>query len=367
MTAPSSSAQCRSTRSRMRALQQSLGHSGRSVRRAAHHGVPVSERRCSCASARQQIRRQSCRYRAPDRTLFHAGRRIVAAGRRDRRERFGDKAHRRSGALLLMSVGQFAMVASDSWGWQIAGRLIAGAGGVLAQMCCCTQDAHRLVSPARRSQPRWRSSSIRGRPASAISLLTLPAIGTAYGVSAVYSFRSPRWLASASCCLLLAIESPRYDSRIFGSHHGSTATTLFAVIVAGLIWGLLQHRLRDDLQSSAPPCWSNVAGRSRRQASADQHRAVARGVRLNRPADFSPIGPRGRNRCLSSDACLFAATDDGAAAIAACGDPSRDHDRPDQRPALGRPIMSLCPPASWQPADARHRQWASSTPSTTPR
>ena len=34
-------------------------------------------------------------------------------------------------ALMLMLIGQIAMVLSDSWGWQIAGRLVAGAGGVL--------------------------------------------------------------------------------------------------------------------------------------------------------------------------------------------------------------------------------------------
>ena len=67
-------------------VEQSLGHSGRAVRRAAHHGVPVSERRCGCAAARHQIRCQPCRYRTPDRPLFHAGRRAVAAGRRDRKK-----------------------------------------------------------------------------------------------------------------------------------------------------------------------------------------------------------------------------------------------------------------------------------------
>ena len=45
-------------------------------------------------------------------------------------QRFGDKADgaRRAAAD---AVGQLAMMASDSWGWQIAGRLIAGGGGVL--------------------------------------------------------------------------------------------------------------------------------------------------------------------------------------------------------------------------------------------
>src|SRR5258707_14864975 len=37
-------------------------------------------------------------------------------------KRIGDKTTV-AGALMLMLIGQLAMVASDSWGWQIAGRL----------------------------------------------------------------------------------------------------------------------------------------------------------------------------------------------------------------------------------------------------
>jgi MFS family permease len=45
-------------------------------------------------------------------------------------QRFGDKATILL-ALLLMLIGCLAMALSDSWGAQIAGRLVAGAGGVL--------------------------------------------------------------------------------------------------------------------------------------------------------------------------------------------------------------------------------------------
>ena len=34
-------------------------------------------------------------------------------------------------ALVLMLIGSCAMASGGSWGWQIAGRLVAGAGGVL--------------------------------------------------------------------------------------------------------------------------------------------------------------------------------------------------------------------------------------------
>src|SRR5260370_12287792 len=45
-------------------------------------------------------------------------------------QRFGDKTTV-LGALLLMLIGGLAMALSNSWAVQIAGRLVAGAGGVL--------------------------------------------------------------------------------------------------------------------------------------------------------------------------------------------------------------------------------------------
>src|SRR6516164_1622662 len=67
-----------------RSVAQSLGRSRRAVPRSPHHGVSVSKRRSGRAAVVRQIRRQSCRYRAPDRTLFHAGRCAVATRRRNR-------------------------------------------------------------------------------------------------------------------------------------------------------------------------------------------------------------------------------------------------------------------------------------------
>ena len=64
-------------------------------------------------------------------------------------QRFGDRATVLA-ALALMLAGSLAMALTDSWNWQIAGRLVAGAGGVLLNV--------QLL--------RWRSSSIPGRPAS---------------------------------------------------------------------------------------------------------------------------------------------------------------------------------------------------------
>jgi MFS family permease len=78
-------------------------------------------------------------------------------------QRFGDKTTV-LGALTLMLTGGLAMALSDSWNVQIAGRLVAGSGGVLlnVQMTKWWPTGLR----ARRSPPRWRSSSIHGRPVS---------------------------------------------------------------------------------------------------------------------------------------------------------------------------------------------------------
>ena len=136
-------------------------------------------------------------------------------------KRFGDKATV-SGALLLMLIGQLAMVASDSWGWQIAGRLIAGGGGVLLNVLMT-----KMVTDwfAGREIATAMAIFVNSWPAGvAISLLTLPAIGTAYGVSAVYL--SVAALIGLGILLLVVGYRPPSTacSRVFGPPHGSTAT-----------------------------------------------------------------------------------------------------------------------------------------------
>jgi MFS family permease len=98
-------------------------------------------------------------------------------------QRFGDKTTV-LGALLLMLIGGLAMALLSSWNAQIAGRLVAGAGGVLlnVQMTKMVADwfAGKEIATA-------MAIFVNSWPAGvAISLLTLPLIGTAYGVGAVY-------------------------------------------------------------------------------------------------------------------------------------------------------------------------------------
>ncbi|WP_245288313.1 MFS transporter [Bradyrhizobium sp. Ec3.3] len=97
--------------------------------------------------------------------------------------RFGDKATALA-ALALMMSGSMTMALTDGWSSQIAGRLVAGIGGVLlsVQLTKMTTDwfAGKEIATA-------MGIVINSWPAGiALSLLTLPAIGTAGGAPAVF-------------------------------------------------------------------------------------------------------------------------------------------------------------------------------------
>ncbi len=153
-------------------------------------------------------------------------------------QRFGDKATVLA-ALVLMLAGSLAMALPDwfshSWNVQIAGRLIAGAGGVLlnVQMTKMVADwfAGKEIATA-------MSIFVNSWPAGiALSLLTLPAIGVSSGVSAVHlavaALIALAFLLLAACyrpapnVVTAAAASARPDRRAAA-----------AVIAAGLIWGL---------------------------------------------------------------------------------------------------------------------------------
>ncbi len=148
--------------------------------------------------------------------------------------RFGDKTTV-LGALLLMLLGGLAMAFSDSWNGQIAGRLVAGAGGVLlnVQMTKMVADwfAGKEIATA-------MAIFVNSWPAGvAIALLTLPSIGTAYGASAAYLAVT----ALIGCgIVLLAIGYRAPPNPVTGAAASARLdrSALIAVVVAGLIWGL---------------------------------------------------------------------------------------------------------------------------------
>jgi MFS family permease len=149
--------------------------------------------------------------------------------------RFGDKPTVIA-SLLLMLVGELAMALSPSWFMQIAGRLVSGAGGVMfnVQMTKMVADwfAGQEIATA-------MAIFVNSWPAGiALSLVSLPVIGTAFGVGAVYL------AVAASIALGLVFFIAAYPSPPKTATTPTTGSswpdrnTLIALIAAGLIWGL---------------------------------------------------------------------------------------------------------------------------------
>jgi MFS family permease len=149
-------------------------------------------------------------------------------------QKFGDKTTV-LGALLLMLAGSVVMAFAPSWSIQIAGRLVAGAGGVIlsVQMTKMLTDwfAGREIATA-------MAIFVNSWPAGiAVSLLALPLIGTTWGVSAVHLGVAA--LIGCGFVLLAFGYRPPADATV------ASTTSLrldrnaaVAVIAAGLIWGL---------------------------------------------------------------------------------------------------------------------------------
>ena len=139
------------------------------------------------------------------------------------------------GALLLMLIGSVTMALATSWHIQIAGRLVAGAGGVIltVQLTKMMTDwfAGKEIATA-------MAIFVNSWPAGiAVALLVLPLIGTGYGVAAVHL-----GVAAFIVCgivLLATLYRPPADAAPASTTRvrlDRPATT--AVIAAGLIWGL---------------------------------------------------------------------------------------------------------------------------------
>jgi MFS family permease len=149
-------------------------------------------------------------------------------------QRFGDKATS-IGALLLMLAGSVAMAFAASWSVQIAGRLVAGVGGVIlsVQLTKMLTDwfAGKEIATA-------MAIFVNSWPAGvAISLLLMPLIGTSYGVGAVHLS-----VAAFSFCgmvlLAVAYRSPEDTAVASTTNLRLDRNAATAMIAAGLIWGL---------------------------------------------------------------------------------------------------------------------------------
>ena len=137
-------------------------------------------------------------------------------------------------ALALMLIGSLMMAATHDWSIQVAGRLIAGAGGVLlnVQMTKMVTDwfaGHEISTAMGVFVNSWPAGV-------ALSLLTLPAIGTVYGVSAVHLAVA---VMIAPCIALAATyRPPAQAAAAVTTSARLDRRALMAVTAAGLIWGL---------------------------------------------------------------------------------------------------------------------------------
>jgi MFS family permease len=149
-------------------------------------------------------------------------------------QRFGDK-QTVLGGLMLMLIGELAMASSPAWGLQVAGRLVSGAGGVLL-----TVQLTKMVTDwfAGREIATAMAIFVNSWPVGlGLSLLLLPAIGTTFGVATVYVVVAAL-IGSTLLLLLVGYRSPEAAGRGAAKAKPLDRRTTFALIVAGLIWGL---------------------------------------------------------------------------------------------------------------------------------
>jgi MFS family permease len=149
-------------------------------------------------------------------------------------QRFGDK-QTVLGGLMLMLIGELAMASAPAWGLQVAGRLVSGAGGVLL-----TVQLTKMVTDwfAGREIATAMAIFVNSWPVGlGLSLLLLPAIGTTFGVATVYVVVAAL-IGSTLLLLLVGYRSPEAAGRGAAKAEPLDRRTTFALIVAGLIWGL---------------------------------------------------------------------------------------------------------------------------------
>ena len=148
-------------------------------------------------------------------------------------QRFGDKATV-AFALALMMLGSLVMAFTDGWSWQIAGRLAAGAGAVvlnvhLTKMMTDWFAGQQIATAMAIFVNSWPAGV-------GISLLMLPVIGTAHGVSAV--FLAVAALIAIGIVLIMFYRQPPATMAQATAAGRLGMHALVAAIDAGLIWGL---------------------------------------------------------------------------------------------------------------------------------
>jgi len=148
--------------------------------------------------------------------------------------KIGDKAAVLAG-LVLMLAGCAIVALLTSWNGQVAGRLVAGVGGVLINVLMTKMVADWFAD---RELSTAMAIFINSWPAGiAISLLLLPPIGAAHGMIAVSVAVAA--LITVGLVLLVAFyQTPATSAPTAAPRSRLDRKPALAVIVAGAIWAL---------------------------------------------------------------------------------------------------------------------------------
>ena len=148
--------------------------------------------------------------------------------------RFGDKSTVLAG-LALMAVGGLMMALVPAWSAQIAGRLIAGLGGVLLNVIMS-----KMVTDwfAGREIASAMAIFVNSWPVGiALALVSVPLVGSAAGVPVVHLLASA-FVVAAFVGIALLYRAP--PSSLGAPEAGAfpKGSALVAIVTAGLIWSL---------------------------------------------------------------------------------------------------------------------------------
>jgi MFS family permease len=157
-------------------------------------------------------------------------------------KRFGDKSVVIAG-LALMVAGGLMMAASQSWGMQLTGRLLAGTGGVLlnvlmSKMVTDWFSGKEIATAMAIFVNSWPIGI-------ALALVVLPSIGAAYGIGAAH-LAAVLCVAGGLLALTAIYRAPAAPTAPAASQAGAlrpAGRALWALLTAGLIWGLYNAAL----------------------------------------------------------------------------------------------------------------------------
>ncbi|WP_348628169.1 MFS transporter [Mesorhizobium sp. M1B.F.Ca.ET.045.04.1.1] len=148
--------------------------------------------------------------------------------------RYGDKATVLA-AILAMLAGELLMASSSAWTVQIAGRLIAGTGGILLSVLMTKMVADWFTG---REIATAMAIFVNSWPVGiAISLMLLPWIATRYGLPLV-NLAVGAWILIGLGLMAFFYRAPEAAVSLEGERGSVTSETVYAVIAASSIWCL---------------------------------------------------------------------------------------------------------------------------------